>query len=100
MEPNDLTRRKFIGAAVLVSGISVAAPEADAQPPAHLSGSQPCSLTINGVRHELKLEPRTTLLDLLREHLQLSGTKKGCDHGQCGATWPWPIRGFPHPEQS
>ena len=42
-------------------------------------------LTVNGVRHDLKVDSRTTLLDLLREHLGLTGTKKGCDHGQCGA---------------
>jgi xanthine dehydrogenase YagT iron-sulfur-binding subunit len=43
------------------------------------------TLTINGTRHALTLDPRTTLLDLLREHLNLTGTKKGCDQGQCGA---------------
>ena len=42
-------------------------------------------LTVNGARHDLRLDPRTTLLDALREHLGLTGTKKGCDHGQCGA---------------
>jgi xanthine dehydrogenase YagT iron-sulfur-binding subunit len=42
-------------------------------------------LTVNGAQHELTLDPRTTLLDALREHLGLTGTKKGCDHGQCGA---------------
>jgi xanthine dehydrogenase YagT iron-sulfur-binding subunit len=42
-------------------------------------------LDINGKRHALTLEPRTTLLDALREHLGLNGTKKGCDQGQCGA---------------
>ena len=43
------------------------------------------SLTINGQHRELQVAPWTTLLDLLREHLDLTGTKKGCDHGQCGA---------------
>jgi xanthine dehydrogenase YagT iron-sulfur-binding subunit len=43
------------------------------------------TLTVNGVRRELQVAPWTTLLDALREHLHLTGTKKGCDHGQCGA---------------
>ena len=42
-------------------------------------------LTINGKSHEVELDTRTSLLDVLREHLKLTGTKKGCDHGQCGA---------------
>jgi xanthine dehydrogenase YagT iron-sulfur-binding subunit len=45
----------------------------------------PVSLTINGERHDLSLEPWVTVLDLLRERLHLTGSKKGCDHGQCGA---------------
>ena len=43
------------------------------------------TLTVNGTRHALTLDPRSTLLDLLRDRLDLTGTKKGCDHGQCGA---------------
>jgi xanthine dehydrogenase YagT iron-sulfur-binding subunit len=43
------------------------------------------NLTVNGTRHSLALDPRTSLLDLVREHLDLTGSKKGCDHGQCGA---------------
>ncbi len=45
----------------------------------------PLTLTVNGVPHTLTVEPRVTLLDLLREQLALTGTKKGCDYGQCGA---------------
>jgi xanthine dehydrogenase YagT iron-sulfur-binding subunit len=45
----------------------------------------PVALSVNGVRKQLKIAPWTTLLDALRDHLDLTGTKKGCDHGQCGA---------------
>ena len=48
-------------------------------------GAVPVTLRVNGQDHRLMIEPRVTLLDCLRENLQLSGTKKGCDHGQCGA---------------
>jgi Aerobic-type carbon monoxide dehydrogenase, small subunit CoxS/CutS homologs len=52
------------------------------------AGTQPktrIALTINGNRHDLEIHPWVTLLDLLRGPMQLTGTKKGCDHGQCGA---------------
>ena len=48
-------------------------------------GAVPLTLRINGSEHRLRLDPRTTLLDCLRETVALTGTKKGCDHGQCGA---------------
>jgi len=57
----------------------------DTSPDPHAPPNVPIVLTINGERHALDVEPWTTLLDLLRERLHLTGTKKGCDHGQCGA---------------
>ena len=48
-------------------------------------GAVPVSLKVNGKQVSVQIDPRTTLLDCLRESLQLTGTKKGCDHGQCGA---------------
>jgi xanthine dehydrogenase YagT iron-sulfur-binding subunit len=58
-----------------------------AQANSHIPAPEKISfeLTINNVKTELKVAPWTTLLDALREHLDLTGTKKGCDHGQCGA---------------
>ena len=49
------------------------------------TGTVPLVLRVNGVEHKLQVEPRVALLDCLRENLNLPGTKKGCDHGQCGA---------------
>jgi xanthine dehydrogenase YagT iron-sulfur-binding subunit len=45
----------------------------------------PLAIEVNGIKHSISVEPRVTLLDLLREQLHLTGSKKGCDHGQCGA---------------
>jgi len=50
-----------------------------------LKDAIPVSLRVNGKKYDLRIDPRTTLLDCLREHLHLTVSKKGCDHGQCGA---------------
>ena len=55
------------------------------QPAAELPPTQPVTLHVNGVARSLSIRPWTTLLDALREYLDLTGTQKGCDHGQCGA---------------
>ena len=64
-----------------------ASAEPDSSPPtvANVEGAVPITLQINGKGHHLRIDPRTTLLDCIREVVQLTGTKKGCDHGQCGA---------------
>ena len=89
---NDLSRRDFLeqataGAALLGAGLAATAYAEDDSPPSTPPGADALAvvLIVNGAKHELKLEPRVTLLDALREHLDLTGTKKGCDHGQCGA---------------
>jgi xanthine dehydrogenase YagT iron-sulfur-binding subunit len=51
----------------------------------NIEGAIPVVLRINGKNHQLRIDPRSTLLDCLRETVALTGTKKGCDHGQCGA---------------
>jgi xanthine dehydrogenase YagT iron-sulfur-binding subunit len=78
---DDLTRREFVGATV--AAVTLYGAEAQAAPAP--TDAIHYSLTINGQQHDFTLEPRVTLLDLLRERLAMTGTKKGCDHGQCGA---------------
>ena len=75
---------------VLVVGASAAAAAAAAPAAAQGQGAEPpviakVSLEVNGKRRALELDTRTTQLDALREHLHRTGSKKGCDHGQCGA---------------
>jgi xanthine dehydrogenase YagT iron-sulfur-binding subunit len=90
-QPN---RREFLWTAgTVAAGVFAAyspanantdAAAADAAMPA-VEGAVPVTLRINGKDHSLRIDPRTTLLDCLRETVALTGTKKGCDHGQCGA---------------
>ena len=70
-----------LGAAAQAPAAGPAAPPAPATPPVTAT----TRLRVNGQVHELTLDTRTSLLDALREHLRLTGTKKGCDQGQCGA---------------
>jgi xanthine dehydrogenase YagT iron-sulfur-binding subunit len=92
----QLTRRAFLAESGTtgIAGILASAPmaasvatagqaDANAAPPS--SSSMALALRVNGKPHTLQVDPRTTLLDLLREQMALPGTKKGCDHGQCGA---------------
>lgn len=92
--PNDSSlhesRRNFLRTSTALAALAVASPalvkagEND-EKIAALFEKASLQLEVNGIAHTLSVEPRVTLLDLLREQLHLSGTKKGCDHGQCGA---------------
>jgi len=85
----SLSRRNLLIAGAL-SATSTAVPltaqaQAQAQPGTPPPSLAKFSLQVNGKQYALEVDTRTTLLDALREHLHLNGTKKGCDHGQCGA---------------
>ena len=88
------TRRTFIArlglAGVVASAGSATAvfaenPEKKAVTSTESKDAVPVKLKVNGKQYDLRIDPRTSLLDCLREHLHLTGSKKGCDHGQCGA---------------
>jgi xanthine dehydrogenase YagT iron-sulfur-binding subunit len=84
----DVRRRTLMMAAAVASAAVAVPAGGRAQQKAADGVAQPLSkvsMTVNGQPRELDLDTRTSLLDALREHLNLSGTKKGCDHGQCGA---------------
>jgi xanthine dehydrogenase YagT iron-sulfur-binding subunit len=93
--PADPSRRSFLVTSAAATAAALAAPvlaaaTAKSAKPATNSvvadpNAIPVSLEINGKTHDLKLDPRTTLLDALREHVDLTGTRKGCDQGACGA---------------
>ncbi len=91
--PLDLSRRKFLlHTAVATTSVAVATtlPAGTATPSDKAAvaidpAAVPVTLMVNGVEHKLRIDTRTTLLDALREHLDLVGTKKGCDQGACGA---------------
>ncbi len=97
--PSNPTRRAFLrttgtAAAAVMAACAPAppkiTPEQSASPAKsadgpNIEGAVPITLRINGKDRQLRVDPRTTLLDCIRETVALTGTKKGCDHGQCGA---------------
>ena len=86
-ESPEVSRREFVGVAVAGSAVA-AIGSANAQSKVNSSFAENpvrLAVTINGQGQDFEIDSRVTLLDLLRDHLEMTGTKKGCDHGQCGA---------------
>jgi xanthine dehydrogenase YagT iron-sulfur-binding subunit len=89
---SETSRRNFLKQSTLITVAAMAPPvalkAAEEQWDERLASAIeniPFNIEVNGSLHQAKIDPRVTLLDFLREHLQLTGTKKGCDYGQCGA---------------
>lgn len=90
------SRRIFLGQVLTAAGTTIIAPkvlsstqsqkeQVKSDRNSSIKGETPVKLNVNGKSHNIKIEPRVALIDVLREQLELTGTKKGCDHGQCGA---------------
>ncbi|PWV49635.1 (2Fe-2S)-binding protein [Chitinophaga sp. S165] len=91
-EHTGTSRRSFLKKSSLITALALtpdpvlkAAEKGVDEQIASAIETMPLNVMINGVKQSVRIEPRVTLLDLLRERLHLTGTKKGCDHGQCGA---------------
>lgn len=87
-QPAQVNRREFVLSVMSVaaaSGAVNAAPAPAQAQPSHAGNEVALNFIVNGQQRNVTVDPRTSTLDLLREHLALSGAKKGCDHGQCGA---------------
>jgi xanthine dehydrogenase YagT iron-sulfur-binding subunit len=92
LQPKDNPRRDFLKKSSLLTAVALTPGVAIKAAENHLDEKVAAvfeklslDVTVNGTAHNLSVEPRVTLLDLLREQLHLTGTKKGCDYGQCGA---------------
>lgn len=87
LSPLEISRRDLLVSSVATAAVASIHGEASAAQPAgsDMNYTSDVSFTVNGKSQSLHIDNRTTLLDALREHLHLTGTKKGCDHGQCGA---------------
>ncbi|HEY8780056.1 MAG TPA: (2Fe-2S)-binding protein [Mucilaginibacter sp.] len=92
LEVRDNSRRTFLKQSALITAVALAPAPALKAAEMHIDEKiaeafekVPLKMEVNGKAHSLMVEPRSTLLDILREQLDLTGTKKGCDYGQCGA---------------